>query len=147
MKWKVGIPILLALVAGGAAYAIFGGFTPLYRSDVHIIEQKTRRFWECIQFKEFGEAAAFHSAADQKKADIPKLIEKTFKVPPEQLDIKEYQVRFAEVDSTGILGRSKTRCIVELLNAKKTRKTEAVLYWKKENGRWYLKLESTLKRF
>lgn len=146
LKLKILLLLLLLLVGGLAAYLVLGGKTPLYRSERHLLKAKTARFFECIKFKEFGEAAAFHDAADQKKADIPRLIEDLFRVPPEQLDIREITVVFAEIDSTGILAKTKTRCIVHLLNSKEVRKPEVILYWRKQSGKWYLKLESSLKK-
>ena len=143
--WKKTLLVLILLAAaGGGAWAVLTGMTPLYQTDRHIIEHKTKRFMECVKFKEFGEAARFHNKQDQKQADIPKLIEQLFKIKPEQLDIQEYTVLFAEIDSSGELARSKTRCIVHLLNTKHVKKPEIVLYWKKERGQWYLKLRSTL---
>jgi len=145
MKKLLVIVVLLA-AAGGGGYLVLTGRTSLYRSDVHLIKEKTRRFFECIKFKEFGQAAAFHDAADQKRSDIPKLIEDLFKVPPEQLDIQECQILFGEIDSSGMLGKVKTRCTVQFLPNRKVKNPDSVLYWKKEGGRWYLKLESSLRK-
>ena len=143
--WKKLLLILILLaIAGGAAWAVLGGWTPIFQSDRHIIIKQAKRFMECIKFKEFGEAAAYHTAQDSKKADIPFLIERLFKVKPEQMDIQECNVIFGEIDSSGILGKTKSRCIVHLLNTKEVRKPEIVLYWKKEGGRWFLKLKSSL---
>ncbi len=146
MKKKVTLILVLLLVAGGAAYAVLSGMTSVYQSDVHIIKKKSNRFFECIKFKEFGEASKFHHPSEQKGVDIPKMIEDLFKVPPEQLDIQEVNVLFGEIDTSGVLGKVKTRCTVNVLNAKKTRNPEVMLYWKKMEGRWYLKLRSTLER-
>ncbi len=147
MKKILLLLLLLALAAGGVVgYLVLTGQTGYYRTDEHVIKKKTHRFFECIKFKEFGEAAGFHDAADKGKVDIPVLIEDLFLVPPEQLDIQEIQVIFAEVDSSGVLAKSKTRCIVQLLNSKEIKKPEVMLYWKKTGKEWYLKLESTLRR-
>jgi hypothetical protein len=146
LKLKILLLLLLVVGLGLAAYLVLGGKTSLYKSEHHLLKAKTARFFECIKFKEFGEAAAFHDAEDQKKANIPKLIEDLFSVPPEQLDIQEITVLFAEIDSTGILAKTKTRCVVHLLNSKEVRKPEVILYWRKQSGKWYLKLESSLKK-
>ena len=146
MKKKAVLILLLLALLGGGAYAVFSGLTPVYRSDAHLLKQKSERFWECVKFKEFGEAAQFHHPDEQKLANIPKLIEDLFKVPPEQLDIQEVYVKFAEIDTSGILGKVKTQCTVHVLNSKEIRNPEVMLYWKKVQGRWYLKLRSTLVR-
>ena len=145
--WKKTLLILVLLaVAGGAAWAVLSGVTSVYQTDKHVIIKKSKRFLECIKFKEFGEAASFHTAEDSKKADIPFLIERMFKLKPEQLDIQEVNVLYGEIDSSGVLGRTKSRCIVHVLNTKEVRKPEVVLYWKKEGGEWFLKLKSSLER-
>ena len=145
--WKKLLLILALLaVAGGAAWAVLGGWTSLYKTDKHVIIQQSKRFLECVKFKEFGEASSFHSALDSKKADIPFLIERLFKIKPEQLDIQEVNVLYGEIDSSGVLGRTKSRCIVHVLNTKEIRKPEVILYWKKEGGKWFLKLKSSLEQ-
>ncbi len=146
MKIKVLLILILILLLGGGAYAVFTGMTPMYQNDAHLLKKKSERFWECVKFKEFGEAAQFHHPDEQKQANIPDLIENLFKVPPEQLDIQEVYVKFAEIDSSGVLGKTKTQTTVHVLNANKTKNPEVMLYWKKLKGQWYLKLRSTLVR-
>lgn len=143
---KMLLILLLVGVSVGVGYAVMTGMTPLYQSDAHKVRDLTYRFFECVKFKEFDEASALHDAADMDKADIPKMIEDLFKIPPEQLDIQDINVLFADIDSTGKLGKVKTRFIVHVLNTDKIKKPEVVLYWKKQNGKWYLKLRSTLER-
>jgi hypothetical protein len=146
MKKKAILILLLLIILGGGAYVLLSGLTPVYQSDAHLLKQKTERFWECVKFKEFGEAAKFHHPDEQKKAKIPDLIEDLFKLPPERLDIQEVYVKFAEIDTSGILGKVKTQCTVHILNTKQIRHLEVMLYWKKVEGKWYLKLRSTLVR-
>ncbi|MDA0838694.1 MAG: hypothetical protein O3B01_24725 [Planctomycetota bacterium] len=144
---KVLTIILLIAVATAVGYLFLSGKVPGLQSDRQIIIQQTRRFFECVKFKEYAEAGNFHNATDRKDANIPKMIESLFKVPPEQLDIQEYNVVFGEVDTSGLLGRVKTRCVVRTLNVNDVRKPEIILYWKKEGENWYLKLRSSLERF
>ncbi len=146
MKKKILLVFVLLLALGAGAYAVLTGATSVYQSDAHIIKKKSNRFFECIKFKEFDEASKFHHPDEQKQANIPKLIEDLFAVPPEQLDIQEVNVLFGEIDSSGVLGKVKTRCTVQLLNSKEIRNPEVMLYWKKLGGNWYLKLRSTLVR-
>lgn len=125
---------------------LLSGLTPVYRTDRHIITQQTARFFECIKFKEFDEASDFHNTEDRAKADIPYLIEDLFKIPPEYLDIQDYRIVFADTDSSGLLGKAKTRCVVHILNTNEIKRPEVILYWKKEGDNWYLKLRSSLER-
>ena len=143
---KLLIVVFVLAVLGGVGYAVFTGHVPALKSDRHIVIGKTHRFFECVKFKEFGEAGNFHTAEDAKKADIPKMIEDLFKVPPEYLDVQDVNILFAEIDSSKVLAKVKTRCTVQLLNTKEIRHPECILYWKLENGEWYLKLRSTLER-
>ena len=117
---------------------------PGYGGDKAIIIEKSKRFFECIQFKEFGEAAQFHSEEDQKDADIPDMIERLFFVKPENLDIQNVDILFGEIDSSDVLGRVKTKCLAHVLNTQEEKQIDVMLYWKKENGNWYLKLKSSL---
>lgn len=147
MKKLVAVIVALAVVAG-LAYAISQGMLPgIHHTDRHIIIRQTQRFFECLQFKEYEEAANFHNEEDRKLADIPKLIEQLFKIPPEQLDIQEYNLLFAEIDSSGILGRVETKCAAKVLNTEEIKRPEIILYWKKEGDKWNLKLRSSLERF
>ncbi|MDP6114480.1 MAG: hypothetical protein QGG53_21670 [Planctomycetota bacterium] len=144
---KVLVTILVVAVATGVGYLFYSGKVPGLQNDRQIIIQQTKRFFECVQFKEYAEAGNFHNAADRKDANIPKMIESLFKIPPEQLDIQEYNIVFGEVDTSGLLGRVNTRCVVRTLNVNDVQKPEIILYWKKEGENWYLKLLSSLERF
>ena len=115
--------------------------------DKREIRDKTIRFFECLKFKEFKEASAFHSEEDQKAADIPSMIENLFQVPPEYLDIQDIALMYVEIDSSGILAKSKTRCHAKELNTGQEKDHEVILYWKKEADQWFLKLRSSLERY
>lgn len=136
--------VFVVLLAAAIAYLYFDGAIPGHTTDGRILKDKTRRFLECIKFKEFEEAAAFHNEADRKDADIAGMIEGLFYVPPEYLDIQDVNVLFAEIDSSGVLGKVKARCFAEFLNTKESKNHDVLLYWKKENEDWFLKLKSSL---
>jgi hypothetical protein len=115
--------------------------------DKREIRDKTIRFFECLKFKEFKEASAFHNEEDQEAADIPSMIEDLFQVPPEYLDIQDIALMYVEIDSSGILAKSKTRCHAKELNTGQEKDHEVILYWKKEADQWFLKLRSSLERY
>ena len=139
-KWILCFVALASLTAAG--YLILGGYTPLFASDRKILRDKTYRFWECIQFKSFDQAAAFDRAED--KETTARLIERIFRIKPENLDIQKVDVIHEDLDRTGKLGRTKSRITGEVLNPKKPLEIEVMLFWEKETE-WWLKLESSLR--
>mgnify|MGYP001609177787 CR=1 FL=1 len=59
--------IVLLLAAGvGAAVLAQRGLLPGVGTEKVLVKKKTGRFLECLKFKEFQEAAAFHTAEDLK---------------------------------------------------------------------------------
>jgi ATP-dependent exoDNAse (exonuclease V) alpha subunit len=142
MKKLILIALALA-AAGGAAY-----YQASHGSEKAMLRKKSARFMECLKFKEFAEAAAFHSAAEVKAhPDIPKQLENFFKIPHENLDIQETLIDYVELDSTGARAKVKTTSVVRILNRKdETQRPEAMLYWKKDKGAWVLDLRTTLER-
>ena len=138
------IVLILVLLLGGAAagYAVLGGYTPLYTSDKKILRDQTQQFWEYVKFKSFDRAAEFDQNAD--KEETARLLERIFKIKPENLDLREIDVLYAEIDGSGDLGRTKTRIDGAVLNPAAERTLEVMLFWEREEGRWWLKLRSSL---
>lgn len=146
MKKLLALLVLLA-AAGAFGLAALNGYVPGVGGHRAELVRKSRRFMECLQFKEFKEAAAFHSPKDlAERTDIPKMLEDFFMIPPENLDVREVRVDHVEFDSTGRRAKVKVTSTVEVLNRKETREPEAMLYWKLEDGVWYLDLRTTLER-
>jgi 2',3'-cyclic-nucleotide 2'-phosphodiesterase (5'-nucleotidase family) len=115
-------------------------------ADRKTVEDLTTSFLEDIRFKDFKKAASYHDAEDQKKVDLPYLIERIFQIKPEFLDITRYEVTGVEIDSTGTRARVKTRQIVKILNTGEVREPEIIFYFHKgADGKWYMKLESSLR--
>ncbi len=142
----VAVILVLALVP--ALYFFLGGnptavsFSP----DSRVLREKTMRFLEDIRFKDFAAAAACHSPEDQKRVDIPVLIERIFQIKPEFLDLMRYEVSGVDMDSTGLRARVRTHSSVKILNTGEIRQPDVILYWQKAaDGNWYLKLESSLR--
>ncbi|MBI4348283.1 MAG: hypothetical protein HY553_15690 [Elusimicrobia bacterium] len=146
--------LLLLLVIGGAAALLYLARegkvqlpAALGGADRAVLKTKSERFLECLKFKNFQEAASFHSAADLKATpNIPKLLEDFFLIPPESLDVQEYRVDYVELDSTRQRAKVKTVTTVHILNKKETQKPEIMLYWKREGEQWFMDLRTTLER-
>ncbi|MBI5242841.1 MAG: hypothetical protein HY922_04035 [Elusimicrobia bacterium] len=146
MKKLLFIVFLLG-AAAGAAYLMSQGWIPGMQNDKSILKKKSFRFLECLKFKEFQEAAGFHMPEELKAhSDIPKMLENFFKIPHENLDIQDIIIDFIELDSTGYRAKVKTTSVTRILNRTDIHRPEAMLYWKKVGGQWYLDLRTTLER-
>ena len=108
----------------------------------------TRSFLEDIQFKDFKKAASYHRAEEQDQVDIPFLLERLFMIKPEQLDIMDYEIIFAKVDSSGLRARVKTRVKVKNLLRGDIQNRELMLYYFRDDAKspWHMKLESSLRK-
>lgn len=147
-KSTIAFVIVVLALAGYFAYDAKWGrsiLIGLFSEDLKIIEQMSLSFLEDLKFKDFDNAAAYHHPEDQKKANIPKLIERLFKVKPELLDIMEYEILETTLDSSKKRGRVKLRAKVNLLNSDKIKTPEMILYYHKKDEKWYMELESSLK--
>jgi len=113
--------------------------------DVSIVQKFALSFFEDLKFKDFDSAAKYHSLKDQKKVNIPKLIEKLFKVKPEFLDIMEYKILEISLDSSKKRARVKMKAKVNILNSGKIKNPEVILYFHKKDEKWYMELESSLR--
>jgi hypothetical protein len=107
----------------------------------------TQSFLEDIQFKDFAKAASYHSPDDQKTVDIPFLLERLFGIKPEQLDIMSYEIVFADIDSSGLRGRVKSRVKVKILVNGAIEDRELMLYFSRDTPQspWFMRLESSLR--
>ncbi len=116
----------------------------IFSKDLKIVDKMANSFLEDIRFKDFDTAASYHHPEDQKKVNIPRLIENLFKIKPELLDIMEYRLLETSLDSEGKRARVKFRAKVHLLNTDKFKNPEAILYFHNKEGKWYMELESSL---
>lgn len=139
--------VILALAAYFAFDAKWGRsvLIGLFSEDLKIIEKMSLSFLEDIKFKDFENAASYHHPDDREKTNIPRLIERLFKVKPELLDIMEYEILETSLDSTKKRGRVKLKAKVNLLNSDKIKTPEMILYYHKKDEKWYMELESSLK--
>ena len=105
-------------------------------------------FLEDIQFKDFVSAASYHAPEIRDDVDIPYLIQRLFTVRPEALDIMDYDVVFAEIDSGGLRARVKLRVKVKLFLNALINEREVILYLQRDSvdDPWYMKLEDSLRQ-
>lgn len=123
-----------------------GGVTVASSAEASYIEQRTLDFLEDVRFKDFAQAASYHSVTDRKTVDIPYLIERIFQIKPEFLDILRYEILAVELDRSGTRGRVKTRTVVKILNTGEIREPEILFYWYKDpRDGWVMRLESSLR--
>ena len=121
---------------------VFGRFSS---KDLALVQKDTFSFMEDNRFKDLERAASYHSPEDKERVEIPKSIEKMFKVKPEQLDIMEYEVLDKSLDSSGKRARVKVKAKVNILNTNTIKDPEIIFYFHKKDGKWYMELESSLK--
>jgi hypothetical protein len=145
--------ILVAVAVVAAVVIVFAAKPELLAhlgigSDTAKLRQISRSFLEDIQFKDFKKAAVYHPPAERKTVDIPYLIERLFMLKPELLDIMEYEIVFAKVDSSGLRGRVKSRIKIKELVREKIKQRELMLYYYRANDQapWYMRLETSLRK-
>lgn len=133
-KSTVSFVLIMAVLAIYFAYDAEWGRTVLtgfFSEDLKNIREASLSFMEDIRFKDFEKAASYHHPEDREKSDIPKMIERLFKIRPELLDIMEYEILDASLDSTKQRGRVKLKAKVALLNTGKIKTPEMILYYHK----------------
>jgi len=148
-KWILLVMVALGLVlyASSTRYGLrIGPFTVSLAPDRAQVEGAMRRFLEDVQFKDFAHAATLHTEADRKTRNIPQLIEEKFKIKPELMDIKSFEVLRVDLMSTGERAKVPVKVFVKLLNSEQAvREVEAVFFFKKSpDGRWFMDLQSSL---
>ncbi len=154
MKKAVTALLVLALLTGGylgVAHVSGGAFWTLglaLGGDRGALRRIALSFLEDIQFKDFVSAASYHAPDKRDSVDIPFLIQRLFTVRPEALDIMDYDVVFAEIDSGGLRARVKLRVKVKLLLKTLIKEQEVILFFQRNSvdDPWYMKLEDSLRQ-
>ena len=154
MKKAVTALLVLSLLGGGyltVAHFSGGAFATLglaLGGDRGALRRLSLSFLEDIQFKDFVSAASYHAPDIRDSVDIPFIIQRLFTVRPEALDIMDYDVVFAEVDSGGLRARVKLRVKVKLLLNEQINEREVLLYFERDSvdDPWYMKLEDSLRQ-
>lgn len=153
MKKAVTVLVVLACLSGGylaVAHLSGGAFWTLglaLGGDRGALRRIAMDFLEDIQFKDFVSAASYHAPDLIDTVDIPFLIQRLFAVKPEALDIMDYEVVFADIDSSNLRARVKVRVKVKFLVNELIDERELVLYFHRDsvNDPWYMKLEDSLR--
>ncbi len=153
MKKALILLVTLGVLAGGyVSVAHFsGGAFPTFGlpigGDRGLLRRIALSFLEDIKFKDFGAAALYHAPELIETVDIPFLIQRLFQVKPEALDVMDFEVVFAEIDSSGLRARVKVRVKAKLLIDERIIEREMVLYFYRDTvvDPWYMKLEDSLR--
>jgi len=135
--------LTVAHVSGGAFWTLglaLGG-------DRGALRRIALDFLEDIQFKDFVSAAGYHAPDLIDSVDIPFLLQRLFAVKPEALDIMDYEIVFADIDSSDLRARVKVRVKAKLLLDGRIDERELVLYFHRDSvdDPWYMKLEDSLR--
>ncbi len=140
------IIFLAAAIAGGLYFSQKPEKLPsiIEGPDIKELRRITLSFLEDLRFKDFDQAATYHTEEDQEKVDISKLIERLFAIKPELLDIQKYEILEIEKDSSGNRARVRIRSTVKPLNTSHVRDVESIIYFFKINDQWFMELESSL---
>ncbi len=129
-KTTVATIVVAALIAIGAGIYLAGPLDPSRR----IVEDLSMQFMEDLQFKDFRRSASYHHRLERDRVDIGRTLERLFLVKPEMLDIREYRIVKAEVDSTGERARVHINTKFQRLNMKdEPEESEIILYWMKRH--------------
>ena len=141
----VALVLALAVYFESSRYSLsLAGFSAVLDEDRNALDQGTRGFLTAIQYKDFEKAASFHHPDEREKFDIAKMIEDKFYIKPEHLDIRHFETLRVDVGPEGRRGKVAARANLKILNAAKVKDVEAIFYWKKVDGDWYLALRSSL---
>ncbi len=148
---KSAIVFLILILIGLAVYFFvtkyginIGGLQFVFDKDKNILKNLTIDFLEDIKFKDFDNAASYHTQEDQATVDIPHLLERLFKIKPELVDIMKYEITGVDIDRGGSRARVRTQTTIKVLNTEELREPDVIFYWQKIDGHWYMKLESSL---
>ncbi|HEX9885268.1 MAG TPA: hypothetical protein VGA70_02225 [Longimicrobiales bacterium] len=153
MKRVLKVLLVLGVVLGGylgVAHLSGGAFWALglaLGGDRGDLRRTALAFLEDIQFKDFISAASYHAPDVRSSVDIPFLIQRLFAVKPEALDIMDYDIVFAELDSSGLRARVKSRVKVRFLLDGRIEERDLILYFDRDSvaDPWYMKLEDSLR--
>lgn len=154
MKKALTALLVLSLLFGGylgVAHGSGGACSMLglaLGGDRGALRRIALAFLEDVQFKDFVSAANYHAPDLIDSVDIPFLLQRLFAVKPEALDIMDYDIVFAELDSSNLHARVKVRIKVKLLLDETIREREFILYFDRDSAGdpWYMKLEDSLRQ-
>lgn len=131
-----------AHLSGGRLYT-FG--LPL-GGEVGEVRNQVMSFWEDVQYKDFVRAASYHTPEKRDDVDIPFLLERLFLQKPESIDIMSFEVVDVDIDSTQQRARARSRIKMKDLLREEIKTRELMLYFHRQQGQWYMELESSLRQ-
>lgn len=151
IRWVALVVVLLTGGYLGAAHFSGGAFPTLglpLGGERTWLRRTVHSFLEDVQFKDFDKAASYHAPDKRDEVDIPFLLERLFLQKPESLDIMDYEIVFAKIDSTGKRARVKARIKVKNLAKGDIRDQEFILFFHRGSREdpWYMELESSLRQ-
>lgn len=150
IRWVLALVLFAAIYVAAAHFS--GGVFPTpglpVGGDRAEIRNMVYSFWEDIQFKDFKKAASYHRPEARDSVDIPYLLQRLFLQKPELLDIMDYEIVFAKVDSSKVRARVKSRVKVKELTREEIKEREVMLYFHRDtvDSPWYMELESSLRK-
>ncbi len=122
------------IVVAGVSVGLYTVVLRPFNSQLTIVRELSRSFLEDLQFKDFRSSALYHHALDLDRIDIGRALEELFLVKPEFVDILDFRVSRAELDSSGTRARVVMTTRFRLLNKEKEpREADLVLYWIKRH--------------
>lgn len=150
MKVLLVVLSLLLLAGGGYFYLQSSqmGQAPLgslVSGNTQELVKASQSFMEDLKYKDFKAAGKYSLPEQQNKYDIAKLIEHLFQIKPEFLDIYNYEVLSTDYDRSGQRARVHLKTDIKVLNTKEEKSPEVILYYKKQDGKWYMDLASSLR--
>lgn len=118
--------VVVALLSAGAWLAL----SKPWSSDLGMVEDFSKRFMEDLKFRDFRSSSLYSHPLDQDRLDIGRALEKLFLVKPEMLDLMDYRIRRAELDSSGERASVIVSSRFKVLNRdKEPQEKELKLYW------------------
>jgi len=121
------ISLLIFLLAGLGLYMTV---VRPFSTEINVVRQLSKAFLEDLQFKDFRASSLYHHALDMDRIDIGRAIEELFLVKPEFMDIMDFRISRAELDSSGGRARVVVTTRYRVLNKhKEPKEADIILYW------------------
>lgn len=125
---------LIVLALAGLGLYVFLADPLSLQPDRGTVEELSETFMEDLQFKDFRQAGLYHHKLERDRLDIGKALEALFLVKPELLDIKDFDIVKADIDSNGTRARTLVRTRYSRLNYdKEPQEKDLMLYWIKRH--------------
>lgn len=125
---KTTVITLVSLIILGIGGYLF--MVEPFNSDRKVVRELSMQFVEDLQFKDFRSSALYHHRLEQGRVDVGRSLERLFMIKPELLDIIDYRIVKAEVDSSDNRARVLVNTRFRRLNMKdEAEEADLMLYW------------------